>query len=199
MSFADDRLSEVAIDADQRLRDHRIQVLRADGLYRHYRCRNSGSCIDGFDIVTWPGSLCYTGDMGDFLFQRTDDMVAFMGRACRSPSYAAEKCVASGHERVLGGVYEFRREVLVELLDEAREEQRGSRHPERDLDAELDEILEAYDECQSPDDAYRAIHESRLWDGSDFPSCETFTFRFLWCLRAIGWFTNNLKSRTEAS
>jgi hypothetical protein len=74
----------------------------------------------GFDIVTWPGSLCYTGDMGDFLFQRTADMIAFMRGACMSYSYAAEKCVA--HDGRLKEFSEARfEEILRDRLAEATE------------------------------------------------------------------------------
>ena len=81
------------------LKDHVITVKQMNGMHRHWRCQKPGSWNMGFDIITWPGSLCFTGDMGDYLFRRTEDMVAFMRGSCMSYSYAAEKCVAHAVRR----------------------------------------------------------------------------------------------------
>lgn len=41
-------------------------------------------------------------------------------------------------------------------------------------------------------DASKAMYESGLWDGGDLPSCDGYTYRFLWCLHAIKWFCAKL-------
>lgn len=174
------------------LKHHVVTERHAVGLYRHWRCQKPDTWCMGFDIVTWPGSLCFTGDMGDYLFQRTADMVAFMESACKSYDYAAEKCVA--HD---GRLEEFSGELLEEVLAEVLAEK-------PDTAEAIQDIRSAYSECDNGHDAYRAMYESNLWDGCDMPSCEIYTFHFLWCLHAIKWFCAELNAgrvvaMTEAS
>lgn len=171
------------------LANHVVTAKRVDGLYRHYRCQRPGTWSMGFDVVTWPGSLCFTGDMGDYLFQRTSDMVAFMRGSCMSYSYAAEKCVA--HD---GRLKEFRREVFEEILNDYVTDHGLE---EADNLAEIHEKIaaaraQADGVYESPHEAMAALYESGLWDGCDLPSCETWTFHFLWCLHAINWFCEQI-------
>lgn len=76
---------------------HSVSVLRDEGLYRHLRCSNGSYCLS-FDVITWPGYLCYAGDMGCFVFTRLPDMFRFFrGRrtAMVDRGYLAEKTVAA--------------------------------------------------------------------------------------------------------
>lgn len=57
--------------------NHQMQVLRDDGVHRHLRFRNPESSAYWFDLITWPGTLCIDGDMGAYIFRRTEDMFAF--------------------------------------------------------------------------------------------------------------------------
>jgi len=53
-----------------------------------------------FDLLTWPGYLCYTGDMGTYVFRRLHDMFQFfrrgesIGERCIDIRYWAEKLEA---------------------------------------------------------------------------------------------------------
>lgn len=55
---------------------HKATIVLDNGVHRHIHC-SSGSCCYHFDIVTYPGHLVVSGDMGDFVFQRTSDMFEF--------------------------------------------------------------------------------------------------------------------------
>jgi hypothetical protein len=63
--------------------NHEMTVLMDSGLYRHLRFQAKGRCSwnQWFDIITWPGRLAYTGDMGTYVFARLEDMFEFF----RSP------------------------------------------------------------------------------------------------------------------
>lgn len=52
-------------------------MLHEDGIYRHIRFRQPGTMCMHFDLITWPGYLCYTGDMGTYVFTRLADMFEF--------------------------------------------------------------------------------------------------------------------------
>ena len=58
---------------------HRMEIIRDDGLYRHLRMKQPGTSCYYFDIITWPGYLTVTGDMGTWTFSRIADMFDFFG------------------------------------------------------------------------------------------------------------------------
>lgn len=176
------------------LSKHEIVLKHCDGLYRHWRVAQPGTSNRMFNIVTWPGSLCFTGDMGDYLFQRVPDMVEFMQRSAMSFSYAEEKCVA--HD---GRLKEFSEEVFNEIiadrLKQAVEQADHDDDPDivQHVESKIEEIRDEY-ECYSAEhDAIKAMFESGLWDGGDLPSCKSYTYHFLWCLHAIKWFCDRVQ------
>lgn len=58
--------------------NHRLEVVRDDGLYRHLRMSAPGTGIWHWEITTWPGHLAVTGDIADgHVFARLDDMFEF--------------------------------------------------------------------------------------------------------------------------
>ncbi|MBN7389249.1 hypothetical protein I3U52_24390 [Mycobacteroides abscessus subsp. abscessus] len=58
-------------------RNHKMTVLRDDDLYRHVRFAEPGTSIWHFDLVTWPGHLVISGDIGGYHFARLPDMFEF--------------------------------------------------------------------------------------------------------------------------
>ncbi|MDQ1921694.1 hypothetical protein [Massilia pseudoviolaceinigra] len=84
--------------------EHTMIVIRDDGVNRHIRFKKPDSGCMHFDLITWPGYLCYTGDMGTYVFQRTTDMFAFFrknGRLdCIDHNYWAEKIEAADRDGV---------------------------------------------------------------------------------------------------
>lgn len=92
--------------------DHVLVIAHEDGVYRHLHVRKPGTSCYGFDIVTWPGHLAISGDMGCDVFARTLDMLKFFrpssgdylanaaerrGELPINPSYWAEK-IQSGRD-----------------------------------------------------------------------------------------------------
>lgn len=85
---------------------HEMEVLLDNGLYRHLKFRRPGTGAYGFDIVTWPGHLAVSGDMGASVFTRLPDMFKFFrhtpkwraenpGKLGINVPYWAEKLVAN--------------------------------------------------------------------------------------------------------
>jgi len=75
------------------LAEHVVTVLHSDGLYRHWRCQKPGTGMMGFDIVTWPGSLCFTGDMGE-LKEKIRRLEAPVGSYSRDGAVASQECLS---------------------------------------------------------------------------------------------------------
>ena len=61
--------------------EHRMKVHMDNGVYRHLEFSKPGTNCYRFDITTWPGYLCVTGDMGTWTFSRLRDMFEFFGGA----------------------------------------------------------------------------------------------------------------------
>jgi hypothetical protein len=95
--------------------NHEMTVLMDNGLYRHLKVKQPGTYNQWFDIVTWPGFLAYTGDMGGFVFTRIPDMFEFF-RSNRyprdgvklgiNPQYWSEKLAAVDRDGRRGGGYQ---------------------------------------------------------------------------------------------
>lgn len=65
---------------DRFLRDvqgHEMTVIHDDGASRHIKFKKPGTSSYCFDLITWPGSMCISGDCGTYVFSRTNDMFQF--------------------------------------------------------------------------------------------------------------------------
>lgn len=108
--------------------EHEMTVRHDEGVYRHLRFQRPGSWQYGYDLVTWPGFLAYTGDMGEYLFARTEDMLAFFASGPGiNPDYWGEKLKGPGHKTHL----RFSRTVYRRRIIEWFNELSGPRDVER--------------------------------------------------------------------
>lgn len=122
-----------ACTEEQFLRDvakHEMIVIRDDGLNRHIRFKQPDTRNMHFDLITWPGHLCYAGDMGTYVFQRLADMFEFFrtDRIHRKDpnklhinlSYWTEKLIAINGGRHGGEIEEFSEEMFVRVINKYR-------------------------------------------------------------------------------
>lgn len=79
---------------------HRMTVIHDHGVHRHLRFGKPGDSNLSFQITTWPGYLCYSGDMGCYVFFRVEDMFRFFRGERINPGYWAEKVQAEDREGV---------------------------------------------------------------------------------------------------
>lgn len=170
---------------------HELAILRDDGMYRHIRCKAPGTGNQYFSIVTWPGSLCYTGDMGTYVFSRIEDMLAFFrADADRRPDrplpinrpYWAEKVEAEDRDRVrVWSKEKFERNVR-EYLDEGETS-------DSLREAVNDEVLCYLDDGQHRVEQalYDFEHEKFHFDDFFERSSLEFSLRYTWCCFAIVW------------
>lgn len=56
---------------------HQMLIKLDHGVYRHVVFRNPENSCMWFELVTYPGRLVYSGDMGCFVFNRLHDMFTF--------------------------------------------------------------------------------------------------------------------------
>ncbi len=110
---------------------HVMEAQRDDGVYRHIRFRKPGTMCMHFDLITWPGYLCYTGDMGTYVFTRLVDMFEFFRtdrtyasrtgrRLVVNLSYWSEKLEAVDGSRRGGSAEEFDPAHFRKVINEYR-------------------------------------------------------------------------------
>jgi len=180
--------------------EHVMTVIRDDGEYRHLRFSRPNTRAMSFDLLTWPGHLCYTGDMGTYVFSRVRDMFEFF-RSPKgdwrdiNPPYWAEKVLASDRD----GIKEFSPEKFEQnawdALDQSMEGLLSyDLTPDQVLeireDVERDVIGVAHDQGQEA--AIQAALDFQYESVDLFPDfwesdSTVYTHRYIWCCHAIVW------------
>lgn len=172
---------------------HRMTILRDDGVYRHIRFKKPDSGDMYFDLMTWPGWLCYSGDMGTYVFQRLPDMFEFFRTDRWRPhrgwgilyinlGYWSEKIQASDRDGVKRYSAEKFKAVVADWLD-------GAEASQEVRDAVAEEVLSCAD-----DGEYRARMAANDFEREGFRFTDfweadltEYTYRFVWCCYAIAW------------
>lgn len=166
---------------------HAITVHQDHGIYRHMTFARPGTNFYRFDLVTWPGYLAYSGDMGCYVFSRIRDMFEFF-RSDKEGlrinlGYWGEKVDARDRD----GVREYSPEKFIENVNRHLDERQAS---ERDRRAAKFEILDmAHDGAHS---AYSHAMRFKGPDGTKFTdfwevNSDEYTYRFIWCCYALSW------------
>lgn len=178
-----DLRKDVAARFVKDIAQHVQTTIRDDGVERHIRFRRPGTVVYGFDLITWPGHLCYTGDMGTYVFSRIQDMFDFFRGDRINPGYWQEKALAVDRTR---GIKKFDPDRFREQVWEWMEEASVA-----DRDRLDDEVLRcASDGAEA---AYRAAMDFTTEDGrhpmQDFweADCTEWDHGFLWACHAIQW------------
>lgn len=109
---------------------HQMTVLHEEGVYRHIRFGRPDSSSMHFDLITYPGYLVYSGDMGCYVFSRLRDMFEFFRTDrldTKDPSklhinrgYWSEKLEAVDGNRRQAGATEFSPEKFRQVIKEYR-------------------------------------------------------------------------------
>jgi len=176
-------MSDVKSFFDKDTAEHKLTVIKEDGVYRHIRCQKPGTWCYGFDIITWPGYLAYAGDMGEFMFKRLHDMFDFFRGDHINLRYWAEKCLA-------GKCKEFDIDTFrAGIIDCAK----GHLGLEEDEDLP-EEVLEELSEVLSAEDEWECVTAARDFRGEKVRlddwyehSHKIYTHHFEWCCCALQW------------
>lgn len=192
---------------------HEMIIFQDDGVHRHIRFGKPGTSCMHFDLITWPGYLCYTGDMGTYVFSRLPDMFEFFrtdrdwamrnGRTLAiNPGYWGEKLQAVERSGDAGRYREFdeeafNRAVLEDLVSWIRNHAYETTKDERrDLwEAVVSDVIGADSDIggnrkqiAAYDFGHRVNDRLRFsfldfWDHN----FTDFTHGFIWCCYALAW------------
>lgn len=193
---------------------HEITVVWDRGVDRHLHFGVKGDPAMSYSLLTWQDHLCYTGDMGSFLFRKSGDMFDFFrfprdyGVLGINPEYWAEKLLA---QDVPDGAWGFSsnmfKKAVVEhikgFFDDTPYEDQDRFKTERDCieHARSIGLLDSMDEYESismlrrvQDGEFEGLSDSLTGhygvDFDDFFEDQIFdtpTYRFVWGCYAICW------------
>lgn len=171
--------------------NHVMTIVKDDGLHRHVMFRNPDSGFYWFELVTWPGFLCVSGDCGCYVFSRIQDMFEFF-REVEKPnfSYWGEKVQTVDRQcPVMEYSEDEFRETVKEEIEQISEGESASYRKELERQVK-DSLWHAKtNDRESAVDAmtnfvFRGRHPFRdFWEHS----CQDYTIQYVWCCHAILW------------
>jgi hypothetical protein len=184
--------------------NHQLTIIKDEGTHRHLRFKCPDTNNHYFDIITWPGSLCYTGDMGTYVFSRLTDMFEFFrgshDRYRIDYRYWAEKLQAvdkwTGVSKFSPRIF---KENIKDRFDSWAESLRDGDYSSSEKEKLIanvwqqveDEILYYADdnEYAAQQAAYEFTHSAHPDLFQDFYEygCMEYTYHFLWCCWALRW------------
>ncbi len=174
--------------------NHTLEIVKDDGVFRHIVMSKNGSSTYMYELTTWPQYLCFSGDMGCFVFRRAKDMFTFFRGDFESdrainPDYWHQKLEGVDRD---GGSEKFSPEVFTDCV---------KRHFDSWIeDAEPDTEKKAAVWRRIQEDVLSVVYDNdvRAFDAANDFECEDFKFvdfwdsdfteythRFIWCLYAI--------------
>jgi hypothetical protein len=189
---------------------HKVEVLNSNGVYRHLRC-SDGTFNLAFDVVTYPNHLCFSGDMGSFVFTRLPDMLNLFRSKLDSIDYGylgGKLCaedIHSGYERFCESTIKA---SLAEKLNEICTEIGEGYHCDIDrlpddltLEQFVVKVREEFNDYFSGQDLYESGYIEAIEGfvselipnldlGHDWPEwmqTKGVSHRFYWACMAITW------------
>lgn len=178
------------------VKNHKLEILHEDGIYRHLRFKDPGHTELYFDIITAQGLLLYRGDMGCYEFERLPDMFEFF----RQPElkinlkYWSEKLQAGVFENLSSEAFEE------QIWKNANEFIKSGQFPSYDIDCFKEEIKDLVSNDYSSYESIPKYSFSTKKTDGEYVTCEdvfgkdtwdwdiyNYTYQFIWCCYAIVW------------
>lgn len=175
---------------------HKMAILHNDGLYRHLKFKGRLGWNQWFEIITWPGKLTLSGDMGTWTFARLEDMFIFFRGDRINAHYWEEKLEALDRH---GKPRQFSAEVfrvqVIERLEgyELSPEIKGLVVEQLDGDVFCHE-----DEHEALSALFEFNEYGVQFDSGEAPDGKAYSFRFIWCLWAIVWGIQQFDAATDS-
>jgi len=182
------------------VKEHELTVVHDSENGRHLKFRKPGTICYGFDLITWPGFLSITGDLGCYVFSRLPDMFEFFrmeeGRIYPvgnkelsiNPGYWGQKLKSICK---IGGFQEFSEVSFRAAIKDHYETNWEYESPKqkgvvwRELKEEILDYADVREVAFHQAYSFKSSYGHRIYDWE--ADCEAFTFSYIWCLYAIVW------------
>jgi len=202
-------------DFEKNVAAHEMQVIYEDGVNRHLKFKAPDTGNMYFGLITWPGYLCYYGDMGTYVFCRLQDMFEFFRAGDRGlyqidHHYWAEKLQAvdqpGARRNDRGGGWRVYSSELFEAAVVSDFEEYCEYHSPSDKDAlwsrvesdVLSVMFDGYDVAVGA--AMEFEHENRLVFPDFYEhNLHELDHRFVWCCFALRWAIRQYDALSPAS
>ena len=192
-----DIIKQVKEQFFKNIKDHQMSIVSDNNGHRHITFKRPESSVYHFNLTTWPGYLCISGDAGCYVFCRLHDMFEFFRTGVRdgdiriNPHYWGEKCVAMDkHQKIEKFSPEGFGKNVIERACHAMKVNQVHELPvplRKNLDLEV--LSRAHDGEGFALEAAMGFE----WQGKallqDFfeVSCREWDYGYIWCLHAIVW------------
>jgi len=184
--------------------NHELEIMVDSGVNRILEFRNNnGSSNQFFIIMQAKNRICFTGDMGDFVFtNHNDDMLAWFHNNI-SLSYIDEKCRTDGNLKYDEDSAKLSIKMMVDDFCRHYIDEYAGDDCDDDFDFEVslagwqqdlyDEVIDEID-FENEDAFNRTAYDLSIIvndsmkfeiDAPDGIDCREYTHRFKWCVLAI--------------
>lgn len=167
------------------IKDHKMEIVKDDGSFRHVRFSRPDSLSYSFELTTWPGYLTISGDMGCWVFCRTPDMFEFFrsDKLTINNGYWSEKLQSSS--KYEGPEQQF---SIDAIRDSIKHHLKGCYLTPKIRKAIMRQVEDDVLSMDSEHDIWTALRdfEYSYSDGSEFNTKE-FTFQDIWELHSTEW------------
>ena len=177
-----------------RIHNHENDVIKS------WRCGKPKSSVYCFHVVSGPNFLYVWGDMGDYAWHRTVDMITWARTSLQSLDYFSEKLargiVVKEDEKEL--LYQWSKDFKNDWNEHYNDCEVGDEHIwSEEHDEEMFRILRKYDETPSRDLVIEELVYSDYFgdwfsDCENLPNFEFYTFQYLWIVEGLKWFIQKL-------
>lgn len=173
--------------------EHECTMRLDQGMFRSWRCMKPKSWAYGFDVHTTPGHLIVTGDIGDLIVSRCEDMIDWSRGAVKDPHYFAEKVPHSIKTREWS--YARSMEWIDQEIHDAKDcygDEEGDKRIKRLVAFRKKAANDGINGEMDEHEFCTALYESELALGCDWPDLEVFNGNFLWCRQAVIWLLRSI-------
>ena len=175
---------------------HQMTTLLDQGTYRHLLFKEPGTGFYWFELITAPGILTITSDMGTYSFRRIDDMFRFFGWGTDSyinlrywgeklASISTEGYKTHSAERFTEWVNDDWKDRLDEFTPAQRVKIRAA------IDNHFFSDWSEFN-LEFGEESYRALNEFPEVEGFEYTDAwecnwDDYNYHFIWCCHAIRW------------
>lgn len=179
---------------------HNMKILNDDEVFRCIAFKQEDTNDYAFKLITFPGGLTITGDMGCYTFERVRDMFQFFSSPLNNlhirEDYWSEKCVSKTKRELQEWSSDVFKKEIQELFNSFSDDTGLTPDQKKDYWKEIQEqVLDSF-YLESKDLTYENMNlftppesvDSNIFeDFYEYTFGEGYSQSYLWCLYAIVW------------